>query len=565
MRRAALLYAVTAVAWTAAVWAAPATRVIGRAEGELRDHVWVAWLVQTRLWDDHALPLHFPQARFPLGLDLYPLDPVNHAFLAVVAPLVGLLPALALLSTALLALAGFAGARLAAAVGASPPSALLAGLLTQAGPPLLGAWADTQTEGMGIAWAIFTVAELVRAGPWSTGRALRLGAFAALAVGSTPYQVHALTLVGLPLAGALLVRRHLPVRAALLAGCLALPAAGLAGAGMIAGEAHPGGQLDSRSGGDADWPPGTSARDAVLPPTLRQASALSPLPAVAWPREARFLPPSTGPRRWSGLVLPALALLAAARSARARWLLAAAGLYAALAAGTARDYAFTELSGARIPLPFDLWYRYYPLGHLAWKPAQYAVPAWAFACAAASLLPPRALGLGALFAAVELQLRGPTPAPLPAMSLAPLPAYSWLDARDSLPVRERPGVVEFPARGRSRGGVDALPYDALLGQMVHRHPIGETFGRGENRPHQALLDALAVTVGWSIDVAPPLDAGWRSAGKAGFGWLLVHPSLLTPGELDRLDAALATRTGPPEVFADGVRLYAIPPVAAEAP
>lgn len=564
-RAATLLYAATALLWTAPVWAEPTTRVVGRAEGEFRDHLWVAWLVATRVGDDHALPVQFPQARFPIDLHLYPLDPLTHLVVTPLSALVGVVPAFAVLTTGLLALAGIGGRALARAVGAAPGAAVIAGLLVQAGPPVLGSYADTQTEGMGVGWPLLTLATLVAPGPWTTKRAVTLGALGAATAWSTPYQAHALLLVGAPLVGVLLWRSAVPIRALVIAGALALPAAGVAAAGLWAAEAQAGGQLFSRGTGDGDWPPRTMADSAVVAPALMQASTISPLPVAPWPREPRYVPPSTGPRRWAGVVLPALALLGAAKDRRARWLLAGAALYGALALGSARDWAFTALDGARVPLPFDLWYRWFPLGHLAWKPAQYAVPAWCFAAAAAAFVPGRWLAVGAGLAAVELQLRGPTPAPLPAMALAPLPAYSWLAAQAQRDVTEEPGVVEFPCRARSRGGVDALPFDVLQGQMFHRHPIGETFGRGENPPHQALLDGLAEAVGWEVGRAPPLPDAWRGAQKSGFGFLLVHEGLLTEAERRMLMTRLAPLAADSRAFADGTVLWSIPPLPGAPP
>lgn len=540
---------------TAPAWFDPAHRVLGRAEGEFRDHLWVAWLVQDRLLEDHALPLYFPQAAFPLGLHLYPLDPLTQAAITLLSIPLGLLPAFTLVATALLTLAGVAGTRLATALGATPGPARVAGLLTMIGPPILGVYADTQTEGMAVGWMVLLLAELVDPAPWTRNRALRLGAFAAASAASAPYQAHGIALVAVPLLLRTVWRRRLPFPHLGAAAIVAIPALLLVGAGFAATELREGGQIHARASGDADWPPRTVQDDASVAPNLLQAAAASPRPAYAWPADTLHRPPSTGPRRAAGFVLPGLAILAAVRDRRARWAVAAALLYGSLALGSARDHdAWTAFAGLRIPLPFDLWYRWYPLGHLAWKPAQYAIPAWIFAVGAASLLPRRLLYAGALAAAVELQLTGPTPAPLPAMVLTPLPAYVDL-AADPDPG----GVIEFPCRARSRAGVDGLPFDVLLGQIVHHHPIGETFGRGENPAHQSLLDALALTLGWNVGYGPPVAAAWRAVQKAGFRTLLVHGALLDATEITTLDAALSAWTRPAEVYADGVRRYPIPP------
>ena len=549
---------------TLPVWLDPAHRVLGRAEGEFRDHLWVAWLFRTRVLEDHALPITFPQAAFPAGLHLYPLDPLTQTAITLLSIPLGLLPAFILVCTALLAFVGFAAARLATALGAAPGSARVAGLLTMMGPPVLGVFADTQTEGMGLGWMALLLAEAVAPEPWTHERALRLGGYAGALAASAPYQAHGIALLAVPLVLHAVWTRRLSLRGLGTTVVVALPVLLLVGGGFLLAETREGGQIHARASvehvsGDhpdrgGDWPPRTVLDEASVAAALVQASSTSPRIAFAWPSDGRFHPPTTGPRRTGGYVLPTLAVLAALRDRRARWVLAAAALYAALALGSARDHdAWTALGSLRIPLPFDLWYRYYPLGHLAWKPAQYAIPAWILGVAAFALLPRRALYAGALACLVELQLTGPTPAPLPARALTPLPAYVDL-AADSAPG----GVIEFPCRARSRAGIDALPFDVLLGQLVHHHPIGEAFGRGQNPPHQALLDALGLTLGWNVGRGPPLAAAIRSVQKAGFHAILVHGQLLDDHEVDALDVALTTWTAPPRVYPDGVRVYLLP-------
>lgn len=562
----------TAVILNARVWAAPTVRVIGRVEGEFRDHVWIAWLVRTRILEGHSLPLWFPEVRFPLGAHLYPLDPLNQLVLTTLAGVIGLLPAFVVLTTALSALTGYAGARLAAALGAGPIPALCAGILTQLGPPILGSFADTQTEGMGLGWGLLLIAALADPAPWTSRRALTAGAFASALVLSAPYQAHGLAPLVIGLGAHALWTRRLPVHHALLSACLALPAAALASAGLYAAESAPGGQLVARDHA-SDWPPKTTS-SSVIPSVTLQISPTSPVAVGAWPRESRFFPPSTGPRRYSGLLLPLFAAYSALRDRTARRLSIPLLAYAGLALGSARDWdAWTIVGGARIPLPFDLWYRYVPLAHLVWKPAQYAVPAWAIACAVCSRLPIRTSIVATAFVLLELQLLGPTPLPLPAVELHPLSVYSALAAEDTTPtgatptgppstgsVADRPGVIEFPCRARSRGGRDALPYDELTAQMFHLHPIGDTFGRGENPAHQALLDALAASLGWSVGRAPPLEDAFRSAQKAGFGWLIVHGALLTPEERAGLERSLTPLAGAPTAFEGEVEQWRLPPL-----
>ncbi|MFZ5482216.1 MAG: hypothetical protein ACOZNI_35975 [Myxococcota bacterium] len=513
-----------ALVLTAHVWAAPAIRMVGRAEGEFRDHLWVAWLVQRRVIDDGALPLFFPLAGFPDGIALYPLDPLNQAFLLVLAPIVGLLPAMAALATALLWLAGYGGLRLAAACGAGPVASAIAGALTMLGPPVLGPYVDGQTEAWGVGWLALLLAELADPGPWDRRRGLRLGLWGAALAASCPYQAHGIALLAVPLA---IWRAR---RAVLWA---AIPAA-LVGAGLAAAlwHAEAGGQLESRADKAGDWPPRTVIRGIEVAPPLDMLTEGFPTSIGAYERNARRAPPTTGPRRDVGWALPALVLAAAALDRRARWLAGGALLYASIAVGSARDWdAYTALSGARIPLPYDLFYRWFPLGDLAWKPQAYAVPAWVLGVAAVARLPARWLVPAAFAVVVELQAVGPTPAPLPAVELAPRPLHAALAAGEG-------GVVEFPCRARSRKGVDALPADVYLHQVHHGRPIGETFGRRRNKVHQRLLDALAGTLGWPGKDAPALGPAWSLAAKAGYTTLLVHTRALWPDEVRALREVL---------------------------
>lgn len=537
-----LPFALLAGVMTLPAWIDPARRVLGRAEGELRDHVWVSWLVQRRIFEDGALPLHFPLANFPYGLDLYPLDPLNQAALALASLAIGLLPAYALLTTALLALIGVGGARLARACGASEAGACAAGLLCMLGPPLLGPVLDTQTEGMGAGWMLLLLAELAQ--PWDRARALRAGLFGAALVASAPYQAHGIALVAVPLAlwrgGARLVG---------FAAVPALLAAVVLGGALWSVEGAKDGHLATRERNGEIWPPRTVIRGDDVAPPPEAITTASPVQIGAYARTPALSPPSTGPRRFAGWALPLAALFAAARDRRARVLVAGSLLYASLALGSARELDFGVLEGrVRIPLPYDLFYRFFPLGHYAWKPAQYAIPAWVLACTALSLL--RGSPLAAAVVALELQLRGPTPLPLPAVSLGSARVYDELVGLEG-------AVVEFPCRSLARGGIGALPADVLLGQLRHGLPVGENLDRGVNSLHRDLLVSLAEAAGWRVRDPQPLGATWRRAASAGYRWLIVHERLLSPEELTRLRARIAPLDAPATPYDEGQTRYAL--------
>ncbi|MSP55164.1 MAG: hypothetical protein EXR69_06105 [Myxococcales bacterium] len=557
-----------AFAATFPAWLDPAHRFVGRAEGEIRDHAWVAWLVQHRVWTDHAVPLHFPNVGFPRGISLYPLDPLNQLVLTLLTPLVGLSPALLVLTTALLALTGIAAGRLSLALGQSGTRAAAVAALTVLGPPVLGSFVDGQTEGMGTCWALFALATF--AGGFGAGgggygwrglpgvrRALRLGLEGSALIASAPYQAHAWCLAGgLLLLGLVALRRFPPM--SLLSLILIVPVGLLCARGLHSAESGRDGQITQRTR-QGDWPPRTMMLDAIMPPAQPQVG-VTPTPAWPWPRELRLLVPTTGPRRWSGFGLPALtigavglAILGLRRSqgapSRAKGarrhaatvftLAGGAAIFASIAWGSARDHGLT------FPLPFDLWYRHFPLGHLAWKPQQYAVPAWELAVVAAGFLPTPALVLGALFVGLEVQLSSPVQLPLPALELRP---QAWM--------HEVSGpVIEFPARARSRGGVGRLPEDELLAQTVHGQPIADPFGRGGNPIQTVLLDALGREAGWGVaPETPRVPQALGVAVRAGFKVLVVHAGGMSESERKGVLAAMTAANGPPSE-ADGVWLW----------
>jgi len=290
---------------------------------------------------------------------------------------------------------------------------------------------------------------------------------------------------------------------------------------------------------------------ATLPPIQPQLG-VTPTTVNPWPREARFLPPTTGPRRWSGYALPAFAALAGAWSLRKRssrpvvWaLLGGAGLYAAIAAGSARDY------GASTPFPFDLWYRHYPLGSIAWKPQQYAVPAWQLASIAIGFLPvPVAVG-AALLIALEVQLHSPVRLPLPALQFEPQKWMTELHDEAAGP------MLEFPARARAQPGAGRTPYDELLAQTVHEQPIGDPFGRGENTIYQNALDSLGRSAGWMVPPrAPNVDIALSVVAHAGFKTLVVHAEGMTAAEETGVRSALVPLLGEPREV-DGVWVWSL--------
>lgn len=511
----------TSPAWTGGA-------VLGRPDGELRDHLWVAFMVQDRLGAG-ALPVRFPLAGFPEGIELYPLDPLHQAFLALTTPLLGWATSVGALATLALAAVGIGTARVAAAAGARPVAGWLAGALAMAGPPVLGAFADTQTEGYAIGWAMLLLGELAQPrprGPWVAAWAV------ALLLGSP-----ALAQVFAPVAAALFLARR--VRGRWLLPILA--AAAVVVAGLRAGESGPDGRLHARTG-DGTWP--HRVTNAVTAETTGLTRSLATVAVSPYPAS-----PTTGPRRegsyalgaalaaawWLGRRAPARpSAPGAGLRGRARWLLWGTLAFGALAVGSAREHEWTRWGERRVPLPFDLAWRYVPGASYNWKPGTYGTAAWALAAASVGTLPVGAVGGVLAAAAAEVQLRSSTPLPLPATTIAPRQAWTDLDG---LPAG---ALVEFPCKARSTA--QPLPGDELLGPLFHGRPLAETHGRGTNPPHRGLLDALAREAGsWAPPETPTLEVALLQARQNEFAGILVHGTLLGADATARLRQALADR------------------------
>jgi hypothetical protein len=493
----------------------PASSVLGRAEGELRDHLWVAYLVQERL-KNLELPVFFPEANWPLGIKLYPLDPLFQLLVFILLP-VGFFPAFWLISMLGLVMTGWGVERLALALGSGKRGAVLAGVVGMLGPPILGFYVDTQSEGFGCGLGAHALASVLGPKPvWA-------GFWLALLLLSSPYQAHALA--GVVVGWALWRGWRVGLGVLGASGPVAL----LVGAALLWAEGEEGGtgqggQLMVRAK-PGDWPPLVASRLEVVP----EASPADPMffqEVHEWEHTPERAPPVTGPRRWSGLLLPLLVLEAWVLAWRQkRWavlvILAFSVGYGSLSLGSGREFLKRD-----IMLPFDAWYRWAPLGKLAWKPQVYAVPAWWLAVGAtAAILPEGAL----LLVLLEVETMGPTRGFLPVIKLKEQPWQRVLQEKKG-------GVVEFPSRGCSREGVDRMPADVLLGPIFHHRPLGETFRRGRNPAYEDFSSALGRAAGWRVPPGPPLSIALEQIRESGFTALILHTRLLTEKERESLIA-----------------------------
>ncbi|GDX80405.1 hypothetical protein LBMAG42_22160 [Deltaproteobacteria bacterium] len=539
VRRVVFALGVALVAFCRVWLPSGATTVVGRPEGELRDHLWLSWVFARELWDRHALPLHTKLAAFPDGLSVYPLDPLHQAAIAMLEPAIGVVAAVNVVAFLLFAVLVYGGQKLASSAGAGVRAELACGALAAISPAFLGAFTDTQTEGMASGWLLLLLAELFSDSP----RAGRAALWGCVLLATGPYMAHGVALVCVL---AWVVRRF-PLRASLPVIATAL----LLGSTLWTTEAGAGGALTARASQltSATRPPRSTPLGVEAPPPLPDDGVVRH--AASYPGAAE-----TGPRRAAPWLFVALFLFSA-RDRRARIPAALALAYAAVAAGN-------RFGGNGEPVafltPYEAFWRWMPFAKYAWKPAQYAVPATAFALLAVARgwpRDPRRPGLAwlagavAIAAVLEATLREPTPLPLPASTLHPREAWSHLPPGGG-------AVIEFPCRDRSVPGHPPVA-DVLLGPLWHGRALGETPNRGAEGVHAMVLASLegAIT-GHPSRKARPLGAALWEASEAGFTELLILGNVLGPEATARLKTALIEASvGLPEADGEGVIVVAI--------
>ncbi len=533
LRRVLVAAAITMIAF-GRVLANPGS-VVGRPEGELRDHAWLAWVFSRELWSGSS-PLQSALGGAPDGMRVYPLDPLHQLIIGLVEPIAGVVTGLNVQAALAFFALAYGAQKLAAGRGVLVE--LTMAVLAALSPAFLGAFTDTQTEGMSAGWLLCFLSELYaeRPRPW------RAAAWGAVLLATGPYLAHGIAVVAV----ATWLIRRLPLLPTLPVIALA---AALGGA-MWQAEFADGGALTARS---------EQMRDATRPPrsTPLGVRAPPPLPDTGVVRHLSDYPGAseTGPRRAAPWLLGALVVVSL-RERRARVPVALALGYALVALGN--RWGATQLP---FTTPYDLFWRLYPLAHYAWKPAQYAVPATAFALVAVAHGLPSLGGrwrfAGLLLAGgamIELIARSPTPLPLPASALVPRAVWTTLGAGGAL--------VEFPCRDRSPPGVPPVS-DVLLGPLWHGRALGET-NRAARGVHLRLLDALER--GAAGNPGASFDAAVDAASDAGFTDVLVLGALLGEGATARLERALVDEGAqliPPRSAAgawpDGVRHYRLGP------
>lgn len=557
----------------------PAGPALGHVRADGMKHLWTLWWMRASVWQEGAFPFHTDLINFPVGMDLYPIEPLN-GLLAVLLPSLGV----TLLSNALvflnLTLTGVAGAWFGRIVSGSRLGGLVAGALLE-GSAVMAFFVHVGVGELSHLWWLpFGLGCLLRAREslelrWFfalsaclAGAVLScfyIGFF--LAIGVSVYAL--VTLGGGPSLGRLLPRYAL---AAGLSLGVVLPVTRTFADSYRSKEVP--------AVGLWAWISGEHGQSVTDPASAR----LEPLQlvqpgrvAAAWEEEAY------GGGRYIGFAALALALVGLARSPRkaAPWLLAGL-LCAVLAMGSylCRDGAPILVSGARIRLPLLFLNRL--LGYVA-EPLNFPVRFLAMTTTALSALAALAVAPGGPRWTPYLALL--VPISIIEVAGAELNPWPWarFDLPDSAPITqlqaEPPGAVVDLAlllRPDAQNRLLSLSNQIAHGQATQAVPIEriEFFAREGHWFVRALplfedLYPLYERGQGSLRGGPEggaLPGDYRRdialLRDAGFRWVLLS----YPGEIahmpEAMVAALDGVFGPPAGVSAGQGLWALPVVEA---
>lgn len=460
----------------------PNAAVLGSPDADTMKHLWTLWWIRRVVAFDRGFPFHTDYLNFPVGMDLWPVEPLN-GLLAVFLwplPLVVVANGLALAN---LTLDGLCGALLGREASGSPWGGIVGGFLLQTSSFAL----FTLHVGVGELQHLWVLPlgltlglRLVRTGLWRW--ALATGAALAFAVIACFYHGFFLAL-GLLVLGAWAVlvgegpAERGPVRRRLaLASRLAVAAL------LAAAVAVPWSRAFSTSYG-LDTRPPVSLPDYVLkagygqPVTDPVSARLQPEDLVwspSWTDASRDLR-AYGGGRLLGLPLLVLAAVGLWRRPRqALPLLAMGALGVLLALGSYLSIGGEEWTrgGTRYQLPFLYLNRAlafvgepinFPVRFLALTSvALAAVGAAALAPGGRSRAWSLALGALALANGVDVGVRQLLPWPMPSFSL---PDLGFL-----VPLADHPrhGLVDLSVAWRSDR---ESRFQVMAAQMVHQHPV----------------------------------------------------------------------------------------------
>lgn len=459
--------------------------VLGHPLGEQYDGLWIQWLFNGAL-EQGRLPYHFPGVLADQDLRFYPIDPSTLLVRWGLSRVMGTVAAYNVTAVALVGLLAGATVLLARELGLGRWSAALAGLVAMLHPGFLGYLADGRSESCVTGWSVlvFWAALRLARRPGAGAAVLLAVLIAAMALAGPNHWLATMALLLAP-AAVLLARgswrlRRLTALALGLAALLCLPVLH----GIWQGEIKQGRRTSwARSDAPAlvELVPAAEAEKRLA--LWHLADGLTRTPKTSrWTRisdrqldtneqtrrSLATLPPHTisapGARRFVWISATLLGLLGLIRRPRRvwPWMVGAVGL-AVLAHGNGCANA------PLINLPFSEQYLVVrPAVLLRWIPhfLNYGILASMGAVALGvaaghglASLPwprPRLLGAAALLVcALEAQLAGPTPLPLPATRVSP------------------PGAVVRALRADPKAIVATFPCDSrqLLLQTWHGNPV----------------------------------------------------------------------------------------------
>ena len=96
-----------ALTWPTALQ--PGAAALGSQHADGMKHLWTLWWIRASVWREGAFPFHTELVNFPVGMDLYPIEPLN-GLMAVLLPWVDVVLLSNLLIMGNLFLTGVAGA-----------------------------------------------------------------------------------------------------------------------------------------------------------------------------------------------------------------------------------------------------------------------------------------------------------------------------------------------------------------------------------------------------------------------------------------------------------------------
>ena len=123
----ALILAV-ALTWPAALY--PHQQALGSAQADGMKHLWTLWWMRASVWEEGRLPFHTLLINYPVGMDLYPIEPLNGLF-AVLLPWMPVVLLANLLILTNLVLTGGIGAWAGRELSGSWRGGLVAGTLLE--------------------------------------------------------------------------------------------------------------------------------------------------------------------------------------------------------------------------------------------------------------------------------------------------------------------------------------------------------------------------------------------------------------------------------------------------